>query len=233
MKKEMFEELLGSVREGGAILRGQKEVSRRTVIPASGVRGIREKTSLSQSEFAGLIGVSVKTLQNWEQARRRPAGPAAALLRIIEHDPPLSQVVRSCVDFARPQKQVTHDEKPDRGGRYSVGSHAPVFLCNTRLQMPSTCASCIRRPPAVPTCCRCPVAARPPVKVVRAAARRLQRSDRYAASWRFSSELAAPDLLVRTRFARAPGTAPPGQSDSSCRELTRRVPGRHPSTKPL
>lgn len=87
MKKDMFEELLGSVREGGAILRGQKEASRRTVITASGVRGIREKTSLSQSEFAGLIGVSVKTLQNWEQERRRPAGPAAALLRIIEHDP--------------------------------------------------------------------------------------------------------------------------------------------------
>jgi putative transcriptional regulator len=86
-EKRNVEELLGSVREGCAILRGQKEVSRRTVIPASVVRGIREKTSLSQSEIAGLIGVSVKTLQNWEQARRRPAGLAAALLRIIEHDP--------------------------------------------------------------------------------------------------------------------------------------------------
>ena len=51
---------------------------------------IRERTSLSQSEFAQLIGVSVKTLQNWEQDRRRPTGPAAALLRIIEHDPALA-----------------------------------------------------------------------------------------------------------------------------------------------
>jgi putative transcriptional regulator len=90
MKREMFEELLGSVREAGSILRGQKKPSRRTVIGASGVRRIRERTNLSQSEFARLIGVSVKTLQNWEQDRRRPAGPAAALLRIIAHEPQLA-----------------------------------------------------------------------------------------------------------------------------------------------
>jgi putative transcriptional regulator len=71
----MFEELLGSVREAGAILRGQRKPSRRAVIRSSGVRVIRERTSLSQSEFAQLIGVSVKTLQNWEQDRRRPTGP--------------------------------------------------------------------------------------------------------------------------------------------------------------
>jgi putative transcriptional regulator len=90
MKKQMFEELLSSVREAGAILRGRKKPSRRNVIPCSGVRVIRERTSLSQSEFAHLIGVSVKTLQNWEQDRRRPTGPAAALLSIIEHDPALA-----------------------------------------------------------------------------------------------------------------------------------------------
>ena len=90
MKKQMFDELLGSVREAGAILRGQKTPSRRIVIGASGVRAIRERTSLSQSEFAHLIGVSVKTLQNWEQDRRRPTGPAAALLRIISHEPQLA-----------------------------------------------------------------------------------------------------------------------------------------------
>jgi len=86
----MFEELLGSVREAGATLRGRKKASRRVVIRCSGVRVIRERTSLSQSEFAQLIGVSVKTLQNWEQERRRPTGPAAALLSIIEHDPALA-----------------------------------------------------------------------------------------------------------------------------------------------
>jgi putative transcriptional regulator len=90
MKKQMFEELLDSVREGGAILRGQRKASRRILIHSSRVRVIRERTSLSQSEFAQLIGVSVKTLQNWEQNRRRPTGPAAALLSIIEHDPTLA-----------------------------------------------------------------------------------------------------------------------------------------------
>ena len=90
MKKQMFEELLGSVREAGAILRGRQKPSRCIVIRASGVRVIRERISLSQSEFAQLIGVSVKTLQNWEQDRRRPTGPAAALLSIIEHDPALA-----------------------------------------------------------------------------------------------------------------------------------------------
>src|ERR1039458_7267455 len=90
MKKEMFEELLGSVREAGAILRGQKSPSRQTVIGGPGVRSIRERTSLSQSEFARLIGVSVKTLQNWEQDRRRPTGPAATLLRIVAYEPRLA-----------------------------------------------------------------------------------------------------------------------------------------------
>lgn len=90
MKKRMFEELLGSVREAGAILRGRQRPSRRTIIRSPGVRVIRERTSLSQSEFADLIGVSVKTLQNWEQDRRSPTGPAAILLRIIEHDPALA-----------------------------------------------------------------------------------------------------------------------------------------------
>jgi putative transcriptional regulator len=90
VKKQMFEELLGSVREAGAILRGKKKPSRRVVVCSSAVRVIRERTRLSQAEFAQLIGVSVKTLQNWEQDRRRPTGPAAALLSIIEHDPALA-----------------------------------------------------------------------------------------------------------------------------------------------
>lgn len=90
LEKKAFRELLESVREGGAILRGQRQPSRRFVFEASGVRAIRERTSLSQSEFAHLIGVSIKTLQNWEQERRRPTGPAAALLQIISYEPQLA-----------------------------------------------------------------------------------------------------------------------------------------------
>ena len=90
MKPEMFDELLESVRGGGAILRGQRKASRRFEVGSSGIRAVRERASLSQSEFARLIGVSVKTLQNWEQDRRHPTGPAAALLRIIAYEPRLA-----------------------------------------------------------------------------------------------------------------------------------------------
>ena len=48
---------------------------------------IREKLNLSQSAFAGLLGVSKRTLQDWEQGRRNPQGPAIALLRIAEQHP--------------------------------------------------------------------------------------------------------------------------------------------------
>ncbi len=48
---------------------------------------IRSKLKLSQSAFAGLLGVSTRTLQDWEQGRRTPQGPAVALLRIAEQHP--------------------------------------------------------------------------------------------------------------------------------------------------
>jgi len=51
------------------------------------VKVIREQTGLSQSQFALLLGVSLKTLQNWEQGRRHPVGPARALLKIVSTDP--------------------------------------------------------------------------------------------------------------------------------------------------
>jgi len=86
----MFDQLLQSVKEGGAILRGEDTTARRIVLGSPEVRAIRERTNLSQSEFAHLIGVSVKTLQNWEQDRRRPTGPAVALLRIIAQQPKLA-----------------------------------------------------------------------------------------------------------------------------------------------
>ena len=59
----MFEELVESVREGGAVLRGEKEASRKFVVEAPNVKEIRERYELSQTEFAALLGISVKTLQ--------------------------------------------------------------------------------------------------------------------------------------------------------------------------
>lgn len=48
---------------------------------------IRSHLNLSQSAFAGLMGVSLRTVQDWEQGRRKPSGPAEALLRIAEQKP--------------------------------------------------------------------------------------------------------------------------------------------------
>jgi putative transcriptional regulator len=87
MERKLFEELLKSVKQAGAIARGAKKPSRRYAFPPSRVQAVREKAELSQAQFARLLNVSVKTLQNWEQARREPTGPAKALLRIVEREP--------------------------------------------------------------------------------------------------------------------------------------------------
>ena len=87
MNDNLFDELVQSVREGGAILRGEKEAARTFEIDAIDIKNIREEYGLSQSEFAGLLGISVNTLQNWEQGHRTPQGPAASLLRIVDKEP--------------------------------------------------------------------------------------------------------------------------------------------------
>ena len=87
MNKAMFDELLQSVEEMDAIAAGNKKPSRKFGFPDPEVRAIREKTGLSQARFAMLIGVSKRTLENWEQGRRHPTGPAKALLRILDADP--------------------------------------------------------------------------------------------------------------------------------------------------
>jgi putative transcriptional regulator len=51
------------------------------------VVAIRNSLGLSQRQFAKLIGVSVDTLQNWEQGRRQPSGPSVVLLKVLEADP--------------------------------------------------------------------------------------------------------------------------------------------------
>lgn len=57
------------------------------VVSVPDVRSIREKTGLSQAKFAALLGVSVRTLQDWEQERRAPSGAAKTLLSIADKNP--------------------------------------------------------------------------------------------------------------------------------------------------
>ena len=87
MEEKMFNEFLESVKEMDKILKGKKRPSRKFVFKESVVKFIREQTGLSQKDFARLMGVSKRTLENWEQGRRKPTGPARALLKIVETDP--------------------------------------------------------------------------------------------------------------------------------------------------
>ena len=87
MKQAAFEELCAAVREGGRILRGAQKPSRSFKVDPINIRRTRARLHLSQSRFAGLIGVPPATLRNWEQGRTSPDGPARALLTVVSHEP--------------------------------------------------------------------------------------------------------------------------------------------------
>lgn len=88
MDKRHFDQLVKGVREmkrhmAGKSVRG----ARTTSVAEPDVRAIRKAADISQSQFARLIGVNLRTLQNWEQRRTRPTGPARALLKIVASNP--------------------------------------------------------------------------------------------------------------------------------------------------
>jgi putative transcriptional regulator len=87
MKKEDFDNLVTSIRQAGAIRRGEMKPGRIVEITPLDVKAIRKRLLKSQIEFARMIGVSVSTLQNWEQGRRRPEGSARALLKVAAANP--------------------------------------------------------------------------------------------------------------------------------------------------
>lgn len=88
MNDQEFKELLSGIADMGQHMRGGNVPGVRVrEFPEPDVRAIREGTGLSQSRFASLIGVKLKTLQNWEQRRVRPTGPARVLLKIVQQNP--------------------------------------------------------------------------------------------------------------------------------------------------
>jgi len=99
MKKKLFEDLVASIQEAGRIHRGEAKASRIFVFQPEEVRAIRDKLHKSQAEFARMIGVSVSTLQNWEQGRRQPEGPARALLVVASKAPEV--VAKALADATR------------------------------------------------------------------------------------------------------------------------------------
>jgi len=87
MNESDFCKLKESIKQAGEIRRGILTAERTFYIESPNVKDIRSHLSVSQGEFASMIGVSVRTLQNWEQGRRKPEGPAKALLRIASKNP--------------------------------------------------------------------------------------------------------------------------------------------------
>lgn len=91
MRKELFDELLTSVKQMKEIQAGRRRPGRVTrgedVARAVEVSALRRRFGLSQAKFAALLGISMATLQNWEQGRRTPEGPARVLLRVAAAHP--------------------------------------------------------------------------------------------------------------------------------------------------
>jgi putative transcriptional regulator len=87
MRDELFEELKESIKQGGKILKGKRKPGREFNFENPDPKRIREELGLSQNKFAKLLGISTSTLQNWEQGRRKPEGPAKVLLNIAAKYP--------------------------------------------------------------------------------------------------------------------------------------------------
>ena len=89
---EFYDSIMRGLAEAEAHLKGEEVPGLVVHIPAEiDVAAIRETTGLSQSKFADWIGVSKRTVENWEQGRRVPQGPARVLLAIIRKEPDVVQ----------------------------------------------------------------------------------------------------------------------------------------------
>jgi putative transcriptional regulator len=98
MNEKLFSQLVESLKQGDAILKGEAEPSRRVEVhlpategnntqSAAQVRELRRRFGLSQKQFADVLGISAGTLRNWEQGRRAPEGSARVLLRVVARHP--------------------------------------------------------------------------------------------------------------------------------------------------
>lgn len=97
MTSEAFRRIEQGLKEAIAYLEGDTTgaVVHHIEVPTPDVKAIRASTGLSQAEFARSIGVKKATLLNWEQARRKPEGPARVLLALIAKEPGIVQRVLS------------------------------------------------------------------------------------------------------------------------------------------
>ncbi len=82
-----FDKIMAGVKDAAAHVEGNEDAVKLHAFEAVDVKAIRKKTGLSQAKFANMFHILVGTLRNWEQGRRRPEGPAMALLHIIDKEP--------------------------------------------------------------------------------------------------------------------------------------------------
>ena len=87
MDNQSFDELLASAKEAKEILAKKRSPSRTFYIEEPNAKEIRSKFHLTQIEFANMLNISVATLRNWEQGRRKPEGPARVLLNVANSNP--------------------------------------------------------------------------------------------------------------------------------------------------
>jgi putative transcriptional regulator len=85
--RNIGQEIVEGIKEIKRFKKGEISLNTRSLNEPSPAKTIRKKLKLSQSAFAGLMGVSPRTIQDWEQGRREPQGPAKSLLRIAEQHP--------------------------------------------------------------------------------------------------------------------------------------------------
>ncbi len=86
-ERNIGREIIDGIKEIKAFKEGKFDLATRKLSEPSHPKTIRARLKLSQTAFAGLMGVSARTVQDWEQNRREPSGPAKSLLRIAEQHP--------------------------------------------------------------------------------------------------------------------------------------------------
>lgn len=89
MSKKAFNAVKDGLEDAIAYARGDgsKGIEHRVKIEHVDIRALRRKLGLTQKQFAKIFGVSLSTLRNWEQGRRKPEGPAMVLLNVIKREP--------------------------------------------------------------------------------------------------------------------------------------------------
>jgi len=106
MRKAQFDELVKSVKQGGAILRGGMAPGR-VLLPSGDVdvAALRRLFGLSQEKFAEFLGIKVTTLRNWEQGRLQPEGPARVLLQVAALQPEALLAVARVTDRPKSRRR--------------------------------------------------------------------------------------------------------------------------------